>query len=145
MELVVQPARASWDAGYFLEASLNNGARGLGYEVMAHQELSNPDFYRAVALGEVHLWANGWFPLHNEHAAVVFEEGASLAVTVVSFGVLQGYPVDRAGAEELDITPLDGFKREEVKEAYGGFLAEGNTVECSPCVNTLVRRGRWYS
>ena len=90
------------------------------------------------------MWANGWFPLHNEHAAV-FEEAASLAVTVVSFGVLQGYLVDQASAEELDITPLDDFKREEVKETYEGFLAEGNTLECSPSVNTLVRRGRWYS
>ena len=27
--------------------------------------MENPNFYLAIANGEVDLWANGWFPAHN--------------------------------------------------------------------------------
>ena len=118
----VQPARGTWDTGYFQEALYSKALEELGYEVLDHQELDNPDFYEAVASGEVDFWANGWFPLHNDYRDL-FEQGASIAGTVAAFGALQGYMVDKAGAEEFGITSLADFKRDEVKQA---FDADGN-------------------
>jgi glycine betaine/proline transport system substrate-binding protein len=118
----VQPARATWNTGYFQEALYSLALEELGYEVQDHQELDAPLFYQAVAQGDVHFWANGWFPLHNQYQGN-FTPGASIAGTVASAGALQGYLVDQAGAEEFGISTLDDFKRDEVKAAYD---ADGN-------------------
>jgi len=118
----VQPARATWNTGYFQEALYSLALEELGYAVEDHQELDNPLFYQSVALGDVDFWANGWFPLHNQYRET-FEEGARIAGSVAKAGALQGYLVDKAGAEEFEITTLDDFKRDEVKEAYD---ADGN-------------------
>ena len=118
----VQPARATWNTGYFQEALYSLGLEELGYEVQDHQELDNPIFYQSVAQGDVDFWANGWFPLHNQYRET-FEQGAGIYGTVASAGALQGYLVDKAGADEFGITSLDDFKRDEVKQAYD---ADGN-------------------
>jgi glycine betaine/proline transport system substrate-binding protein len=118
----VQPARATWNTGYFQEALYSLALEELGYDVNDAQELDNPLFYQSVALGDVDFWANGWFPLHNQYQDT-FEQGATIAGTVASAGALQGYLVDKAGADEFGITTLDDFKREDVKQAYD---ADGN-------------------
>lgn len=48
---------------------------------------------------------------------------ASIAGTVAAFGALQGYLVDKAGADEFNISSLADFRREEVRLAYD---ADGN-------------------
>jgi glycine betaine/proline transport system substrate-binding protein len=113
----VQPARATWNTGYFQEALYSRALEELGYTVEDYQELDNPLFYNQVAIGEVDFWANGWFPAHNQYEES-FGEGASIAGTVIPGGALQGYLVDAAGAEEFGITSLEDFTRDEVKEAY---------------------------
>ncbi len=115
--IVVQPARASWDTGYFSEAVYSKALEALGYEVLAHRELEIDDFYEAVATGEVDFWANGWFPLHTEYRDV-FGGGAAIAGTVAASGTLQGFLVDKAGADEFNIKSLNDFKRDEVRQAY---------------------------
>ena len=57
--VVVQPARANWDTGYFSEALYSRTLEALGYEVLDHKEMENADFYEAVARGDVTFWANG--------------------------------------------------------------------------------------
>jgi len=118
----VQPVRATWSTGYFQEAVYSYGLEGLGYDVQEHQELDPPIFYQSVSQGDVDFWANGWFPLHNQFEDT-FSEGATIAGTVAAAGALQGYMIDKAGAEEFGITSLDDFKRDEVKAAYD---ADGN-------------------
>lgn len=113
----VQPARATWNTGYFQEAVYSAALEDLGYDVAEAQELDNPLFYQAVADGDVDFWANGWFPLHNQYEDV-FSQGAEIAGTVAAAGALEGYLIDRAGAEEFGITTLADFERPEVKEAY---------------------------
>ncbi len=120
--VTVQPARPTWNTGYFSEAVYSLALEELGYDVQAPQELDNPIFYQAVAQGDVDFWPEGWFPLHNQYRST-FEQGASLAGTVAEAGALEGYLVDRAGAEEFNITSLEDFKRDEVKQAYD---ADGN-------------------
>ena len=118
----VQPARATWNTGYFQESLYSLALAELGYDVKDHQELDNPLFYQSVSQGDVDFWANGWFPLHNQYQET-FEQGAGLYGTVSAAGALQGYMIDKAGADEFGITSLDDFKRAEVKEAYD---ADGN-------------------
>ncbi len=119
---VVQPARANWDTGYFSEALYSRALQALGYQVLDHQEFENADFYRAVAQGDVHFWANGWFPVHNIYLDL-YKGEASIAGTVAAFGALQGFMVDKAGADEFNIFSLADFGRDEVRLAYD---ADGN-------------------
>ena len=113
----VQPARATWNTGYFQEAVYSAGLEDLGYTVKDAQELDNPIFYQSVAQGDVDYWANGWFPLHNQYKDT-FQNGAEIAGTVASNGALQGYLVDKAAVDEFGIKTLDDFKNPEVQKAF---------------------------
>ena len=61
----VQPARATWNTGYFQEALVSAGLKELGYNVQKPKELANPLFYQSLALGDLDYWTNGWFPVHD--------------------------------------------------------------------------------
>jgi len=128
----VSLARATWDTGWFQAAVYQRALEELGYEVDGPTTLDNPPFYQAVAQGDVHLWVNGWFPLHNTYEDT-FSDGAEKVGVVAEGGALQGYLVDKATAEEMDITNIEDFKRDEVKEA---FDADGDgkadMVACPP-------------
>jgi len=116
--VTVQPARATWKTGYFLEAIYSMGLEELGYTVEAPKDMSSPDFYQALVEGEVDFWANGWFPLHNSQLPDDFEARAGLVDRVVENGAMQGYLVSKKHAKRYNITSLEDFKREEVKEAF---------------------------
>lgn len=113
----VQPARATWDTGYFNEALYSRALEELGYDVEDFLELDNPVFYQQVGLGDVDFWANGWFPAHDQYEDS-FTGGARVAGTVIPLGGLEGYLVDKAGADEFGITTLADFERPEVAAAY---------------------------
>lgn len=115
--VIVQPARATSSQGYFQEALYSAALEELGFEVLDFIEMDTELFYAAVAEGSVDYWANGWFPLHTQYEDS-YSSGASIAGTVAAFGGLQGYQVDKAGADEFNITSLQDFEREEVKKAY---------------------------
>jgi len=116
--VTIQPARATWKTGYFLEAIYSKGLEELGYNVAAPKDMSSPDFYQALAEGKVDFWANGWFPLHNSQLPKNFESRASLVNRVVKNGAVQGYLVSKKHAAKYNITSLDDFKRDEVKKAF---------------------------
>ena len=64
-KLKARPGRATWNTGYFQEALVRRGLVELGYEVEQPKELTNPIFYKSLALGDLDYWVNGWFPNHN--------------------------------------------------------------------------------
>jgi glycine betaine/proline transport system substrate-binding protein len=115
--VTVQPARADWDTGYFQEAVYRKALEELGYSVLEPRELTPEEFYASVADGDVAYWVNGWFPTHRLFEPL-FEGRASVAGTVVAFGAIQGYLIDRAAAEEFNIVSLDDFRRPEVRDAF---------------------------
>ncbi len=130
----VDIARATWTTGWFQAAIYDQLLQELGYEVSQPSELGAELFYVAAAEGDVDFWPNGWFPLHNNF---IQQEDVQGNVEQVGFqveaGALQGYLVDRATAEELDITNLEDFTRPEVVEAFdsdGDGLA--NLTGCNP-------------
>ncbi|MFO7577144.1 MAG: glycine betaine/L-proline ABC transporter substrate-binding protein ProX [Pelovirga sp.] len=114
----VQPARATWNTGYFQEAIVRAGLEELGYKVAKPQELQNPLFYQSVMLGDVDYWTNGWFPNHASQMPKRSEERVEIVGYVAKAGGLQGYLVSKKHVEQFDIKSLDDFKRPEVKKAF---------------------------
>jgi len=116
--VTVNPARATWNTGFFQEALVRRGLETLGYKVKKPKDLANPIFYKSLALGDVDYWCNGWFPNHNsllpENSADKLEKYGY----VVKAGGLQGYLVSKKDAEKYNIQSLDDFKRDEVKKAF---------------------------
>ena len=114
----VQPARATWNTGFFQEALVRRGLSELGYDVKKPKDLQNPIFYKTVALGDVDYWTNGWFPNHDGQLPKGFYDKADKIGYVVKSGGLQGYLVSKKDVEQFNIKSLDDFKRDEVKEAF---------------------------
>lgn len=114
----VQPARATWNTGYFQEALVRTGLKELGYKVNKPKELTNPLFYQALALGDLDYWTNGWFPIHDAQLPKDFYAKGEKVGYVVKAGGLQGYLVSKKDAEKFGITSLADFKRPEVKQAF---------------------------
>ena len=52
----VQPARATWNTGFFQEAILRQAMGDLGYKVKKAKDLANPIFYKSVSLGDLDYW-----------------------------------------------------------------------------------------
>ena len=113
-----EPARATWNTGYFQEALVRAGLKELGYKVSKPKELQNPLFYQALALGDVDYWVNGWFPIHDSQMPDNFYDKGEKVGYVVKAGGLQGYMVSKKAADEFGIKSLADFKRPEVKKAF---------------------------
>ncbi|HKK34566.1 MAG TPA: glycine betaine/L-proline ABC transporter substrate-binding protein ProX [Desulfomicrobiaceae bacterium] len=116
--VTVKPARATWNTGFFQEALVRRALEELGFEVKKPKDLTNPIFYKSVALGDVDYWTNGWFPNHNSQLPRHFYERADTYGYVAKAGGLQGYLVSKKEVEKFGITSLDDFKRPEVKKAF---------------------------
>lgn len=116
--ITVQPARATWNTGFFQEALVRRALTELGYEVKDPKDLQNPIFYKSVALGDVDYWANGWFPMHNAQLPKGFEEDAGMYGYIAEAGGLGGYLVSKKEVEQFEIKSLEDFKRDEVKKAF---------------------------
>ncbi|WIY53129.1 glycine betaine/L-proline ABC transporter substrate-binding protein ProX [Devosia sp. YIM 151766] len=125
-------AQPTWDTGWFHTEIYRQLFQELGYDVAPAITLDNPPFYQSVAQGDVTLWVDGWFPLHNTYEPI-FSEGAEIVGAVARGGALEGYLVDKAAVEEFGITSLEDFKRDDVKAAFdrnGDGLAD--MVACPP-------------
>ncbi|XXJ20667.1 glycine betaine/L-proline ABC transporter substrate-binding protein ProX [Desulfovibrio caledoniensis] len=116
--VTVQPARATWNTGFFQEALVRKGLEALGYEVKKPRDLTNPIFYKSVTLGDVDYWTNGWFPMHNAQLPKNFDKKAQKIGYVAKAGGMQGYLVSKSDAEKYNIKSLDDFKRPEVMKAF---------------------------
>jgi len=128
----VSMARATWDTGWFQAEIYRQALQKLGYDVPTPTTLDNPPFYQAVGQGDVHLWVNGWFPLHNTYEDS-FKAGAEKVGYVAKGGALQGYLVDKKTAEEHNVTNINDFKKEEIRKLFdtdGNGKAE--LVACPP-------------
>ncbi|EGB14531.1 Substrate-binding region of ABC-type glycine betaine transport system [Pseudodesulfovibrio mercurii] len=116
--VTVQPARATWNTGFFQEALVRKGLETLGYTVKKPRDLSNPIFYKSVTLGDVDYWTNGWFPMHDAQLPKNFDQKARKIGFVAKAGGMQGYLVSKRDADKYGIKSLDDFKRPEVMKAF---------------------------
>jgi glycine betaine/proline transport system substrate-binding protein len=128
----VKMGQATWDTGWFHAEIYKQLLQKLGYEVEGPTTLDNPPFYQAVSQGDLDLWVNGWFPLHNTYEST-FSQGAEKVGHVAEGGALEGYLVDKASVEKFNIKTLDDFKRPEVKEAFDrNDDGKADLVACPP-------------
>ena len=125
---VVRLARATWDTGWFQAEVAAQLLTELGFIVEGPVTTDTGDFYDQVHAGDVDLWVNGWFPLHNDFMQDRPDAGAARAVGAeVRGGALQGYMIDSASIAEFDITTLADLARPEVAahfDADGDGLAD---------------------
>ncbi|SIO09661.1 glycine betaine/L-proline ABC transporter substrate-binding protein ProX [Halodesulfovibrio marinisediminis] len=112
--VVVKPARATWNTGFFHAALVERGLEELGYTVKKAKDLPNALAYKSIAMGDVDYWPNTWLPNHKSYMGGDFFDKTSFYGYVVKAGGLQGYLVSKISAEKLNITSLDDFKRPEV-------------------------------
>jgi len=111
----VRMARASWDTGFMQAEVTRQLLEELGHDVAdpAGRTLDAATFYPLLARGEIDLWVNGWFPLHEPFldrqlvTGQTISEPIEVVGTQVEAGALQGFLVDRASAERLGITSTD--------------------------------------
>lgn len=135
----VRMARATWDTGWFQAEVYRLLFNRLGYRVDGPMTMENKDFYEAVAVGDVDLWVNGWFPLHE--SLVGDRASVELVGTQVDAGALQGYFIDEATALEHGITDLGDLSNPNLARLFdvdGNGLADliGCNVEWT-CAATV--------
>ncbi len=112
----VKIARANWDSGYMQAAIYTALIEELGHEVTdpAASTLSPYSFYPALATGQYDLWANGWFPIHDIYLEGENVTGQEVDLPIepvgwqVDDGATDGLMVDKATADSLGITSMDG-------------------------------------
>lgn len=128
----IKMAQASWDTGWFHAEIYSQLFQKLGYKVQGPTTLDAPAFYQAVSQGDMDLWVNGWFPLHNTFKPA-FEGSAEIIGSVAKGGALQGYLIDKKAADEFHIKSLADFKRPEVKKAFDrNGDGKADMVACPP-------------
>jgi glycine betaine/proline transport system substrate-binding protein len=128
----VNMARATWDTGWFPAEVYRQLLQELGYNIQRITTLDNPPFYQSVGQGDMDLWVNGWFPLHNTYEDA-FQVGARKIGYVAQGGALQGYLVDKKTADELNIKTLEDIKRDDVKAALdSNGDGKADLVACPP-------------
>jgi len=99
-------AQPTWDTGWFHTEIYVQLLEELGYNLGNTMTLDNPIFYQSVGYGDVTMWVDGWFPLHNTYRDS-FEGSAEIVGAVATGGALEGYLVDKASADtKLDLAPL---------------------------------------
>ena len=144
----VQPARATWNTGFFQEALVRKGLEELGYKVKKPKDLANPIFYKTLALGDVDYWTNGWFPNHESQLPKNFYKKADKYGYVVKSGGLQGYLVSKKHVEQFNIKSLDDFKRPEVKKVFDvNGDGKADMTACPPgwgCENVITHHMKVY-
>ncbi|MEM0982247.1 MAG: glycine betaine/L-proline ABC transporter substrate-binding protein ProX, partial [Cyanobacteria bacterium P01_H01_bin.58] len=118
-DTTVNLARPTWDTGWFQAEVYRELLQRLGYRVNGPHTLANESFYQQAAEGEIDLWANGWFPLHDTYLNQAAIAGKVEPVGfAVPGGAVQGYLIDKATAERLNIQNLGDLAQPEVAAAF---------------------------
>lgn len=141
----VRLGRATWDTGWFQADILAQLLEELGFTIDGPSTYTNEQFYQGVTEGDIDLWANGWFPLHD---SFLRDQTAARPIgTQVAGGALQGYLVDRATAEALDIGSLVDLADPEVAQAFdtnndglADLIGCEPTWSCAPIVDDQLEQ-----
>jgi len=128
LEGEIRMARATWTTGHFQAAIFQQLLTEMGYDVEIIGEQGAVDFYQTVAEGEdVDMWANGWFPLHTGFATIPDDDDEGRLQTLgrvmpvgfqIANGALQGYLIDKATADEYEITNLSQMADPEIAALF---------------------------
>lgn len=152
--------RAPWSAGFVQAQILHDLLELAGYEVNdpAEHELAPDLAYRAMASGELDLWANSWYPNHQtwweqslDDESDVGDHLVRLEEPMIEAGGLQGFLVSMAWAAEHEVTTLDQINDDpllrEQLDTDGNGLAEiyGCPTEwtCDDVIDAMIEFAEW--
>jgi len=151
-------ARANWSSGYMQAAIYAQLIEELGHEVTdpAAATLSPYSFYPALAAGQYDMWANGWFPLHEIYLEGENVTGQAVDLPIepvgweVAQGAADGLMIDKASADSMGITSMDG-----VAANAGAFDVDGDGKAdlfgcnvgwgCEVAINEMIADSSWGS
>ena len=125
--------RANWSSGYVQAQILHDLMEELGYDVSSPDDLEfAPDLgYQTMAEGDMHFWANSWYPGHLSWWEGERTDGTSigdhltrLEGSLMPGGGLQGMLVTKAWADAEGITTLDQINADEA--LWSALDSDGN-------------------
>lgn len=145
--------RANWSSGYAHAQIVHDLLEEIGYEVDDPSifELAPDLGYATLAAGDIHVWANSWYPGHLTWWEGTNGDLARLPEPMMTGGGLQGFLVTRSWALENGVTTLDqinadpelwgalDFDDDGRGEIYG--CAEGWT--CDDIINSQLAFAGW--
>ena len=114
--------RANWSSGYVQAQILHDLMEELGYDVSSPDDLEfAPDLgYQTMAEGDMHFWANSWYPGHLSWWEGERTDGTSIGDHLVRLegslmpgGGLQGMLITKAWADAEGITTMDQINADE--------------------------------
>ncbi|MDR9418250.1 glycine betaine/L-proline ABC transporter substrate-binding protein ProX [Gracilimonas sp.] len=112
-------ARSTWDTGWFQTEVFRLLIEEMGYTVAPAETMTADEFYKALANGNMDLWVNGWFPLHEP---VIQRYNQNKNIIPVGYevesGALQGYLVDAVSAQRYNLQSLDQLQDPAVAEHF---------------------------
>lgn len=112
---------------------VNIGLERLGYDVRPGQELEYATLHVAVANGDVDFSPIHWTSLHQEFFERNGGEDQMQRLGTIVPGVLQGYLIDKATADEYDITSLDQLADPEIAALFdSNGDGQANLTGCNP-------------
>jgi glycine betaine/proline transport system substrate-binding protein len=114
----VQPLKSSIAEETFQTLLVSRALEELGYEVKDIKEIEYAAAHVAIANGDGTFLADHWDPLHTNFFNRAGGEEKIYREGVYSSGALQGYLIDRATAEEYDITSIEQFKDPEIAALF---------------------------
>ena len=117
---VITVARPTWDTGWFQAEVITQLLAELGYVIDGPSTYNNDDFYRDVATGEVDLWVNGWFPLHDQFVGAGPDAPSRQVGFEVRGGALQGYVADLATIEAEGVETLADLADPAIARLFDG-------------------------
>ena len=146
--VTLNPARATWNTGFFQEALARRGLEELGYTVKKPKDLANPLAYNSIYMGDIDYWCNGNFPLHDAQLPKNFTKRATILDPIIKAGGMQGYLVSKKEVEKYNIKSLDDFKRPEVIKAFDqNGDGKADLIACPPgwgCEKVISQHMKTY-
>ncbi len=129
----VRLGRGSWSTGFLQAQIVRDLLEELGYRVEdpARFEHNAFDAYRLLALGDIDLFANSWYPAHRDWLEAELDDGSPIAESVSRFdepmidgGGLQGWLVTKSWVDEHGITTMDQINRDPA--LHGALDTDGD-------------------
>ena len=118
----VMAGRADWTSGFFQAALYKQLLGELGFNVSdpAQLEMGPGDAYKAMALGHMDYWPNGWYPGHLVHlnrelpGGLLVGDHVSIAGEQLIAGGLQGFLVTKSFADTYGVYTMDDLNNDSV-------------------------------
>ena len=118
-------ARGNYNTNYMQAEVYRALLQELGFDVPSTEENElAPDLgFTALGQGDVDIWADGWFPLHQEFYDAAQPEAVQAGLMAPAGG-FQGYLIDKATADEYGITSIEQIEADPELAAL--FDIDGN-------------------